>query len=166
MDADIVREIEFSRSLRGYNIAEVDSFLERIEGMLRRRDLEQENLQKKVDELEKEKDAQQERIRFLAVSLENAQQEAEKAAQELVQVKQALEASQTELAQAKKSQAAAQSEAVDAEQRCQVLEQSLTVQPKVTAPTREELQKRLSGVGTAARDTWKQLSRNLKTLRK
>ena len=32
MDADIVREIEFSRSLRGYNTAEVDAFLERMEG--------------------------------------------------------------------------------------------------------------------------------------
>ena len=35
MDADIVREVEFSRGLRGYNVAEVDSFLERMEGMLR-----------------------------------------------------------------------------------------------------------------------------------
>ena len=166
MDADIVREIEFSRSLRGYNIAEVDSFLERIEGMLRRRDLEQENLQKRVDELDKEKDDQQERVRFLAVSLESAQQEREQTKKTLETSQAELEQLRQELAQAKKSQAAAQSEAVDAEQRCQVLEQSLTVQPKVTAPTREELQKRLSGVGTAARDTWKQLSRNLKTLRK
>lgn len=165
MDADIVREIEFSRSLRGYNIAEVDSFLERIEGMLRRRDLEQENLQKRVDELDKEKDDQQERVRFLAVSLESAQQELEQTKKTLETSQAELEQLRQELAQAKKSQAAAQSEAVDAEQRCQVLEQSLMVQPKA-GPTREELQKRLSGVSTAARDTWKQLSRNLKTLRK
>ena len=48
MDADIVREVEFSRSLRGYNMAEVDSFLEQMEGMFRRRDLEQENTEKRL----------------------------------------------------------------------------------------------------------------------
>ena len=78
MDADIVREVEFSRGLRGYNVAEVDSFLERMEGMLRRRDLELENLEKKVEELTRDKEGQTENIRFLAVSLESAQQELEK----------------------------------------------------------------------------------------
>ena len=48
MDADIVREVEFSRGLRGYNVAEVDSFLERMEGMLRRRDLELETCKRRL----------------------------------------------------------------------------------------------------------------------
>ena len=31
MDADIVREVEFGRKLRGYDMAEVDAFLEKVE---------------------------------------------------------------------------------------------------------------------------------------
>ena len=69
MDADIVREIEFSRSLRGYNTAEVDAFLERMEGMFRRRDLEQENLEKKLQGLSRVKlyleDSQEDRLAVL-----------------------------------------------------------------------------------------------------
>ena len=165
MDADIVREVEFSRGLRGYNVAEVDSFVERIEGMLRRRDLELENLQKKVDELTQLKDAQAEKVRFLAVSLESTQQELSAAKAALEEKTAEEEALRRELEQARSSQAAAQSEALDAEQRCQVLEQSLTVQTK-PVDRREELQKRLSGVTTAAKDSWRQLSQNLKALKK
>ena len=51
MDADIVKEVEFSRRMRGYDMGEVDAFLEKIEAMLRRRDLETENLQHKLEEL-------------------------------------------------------------------------------------------------------------------
>ena len=165
MDADIVREVEFSRGLRGYNVAEVDSFLERMEGMLRRRDLELENLQKKVDELTRLKDAQAEKVRFLAISLESAQQELAAAKAALEEKTSQEEALRGELEQVRSSQAVAQSEALDAEQRCQVLEQSLAVQQK-PVDRREELQKRLSGVGSAAKDSWKQLSKNLKALKK
>lgn len=165
MDADIVREVEFSRGLRGYNVAEVDSFLERIEGMLRRRDLEMENLQKRVDELTQLKDAQAEKVRFLAVTLEATQQELTSAKAALEEKTAEEETLRRELQEARASQAVAQSEAVDAEQRCQVLEQSLTVQQK-PAVRREELQKRLSDVGTVAKDSWKQLSKNLKALKK
>ena len=70
MDADIVREIEFSRSLRGYNTAEVDAFLERMEGMFRRRDLEQENLEKKLQEQTQRGTEQENRISFLAAKVE------------------------------------------------------------------------------------------------
>ena len=31
MDADIVKEVEFSRRMRGYDMGEVDAFLEKIE---------------------------------------------------------------------------------------------------------------------------------------
>lgn len=165
MDADIVREVEFSRGLRGYNVAEVDSFLERMEGMLRRRDLELENLQKKVDELTQLKDAQAEKVRFLAVSLEATQQELSSTKTALEEKTSEEEKLRQELQQARSNQAVAQSEALDAEQRCQVLEQSLTVQQKPVA-RREELQKRLSEVSTAAKDSWKQLSKNLKALKK
>ena len=34
MDADIVKEVEFSRKMRGYDMGEVDAFLEKIEACL------------------------------------------------------------------------------------------------------------------------------------
>ena len=92
MDADIVREIEFSRSLRGYNTAEVDAFLERMEGMFRRRDLEQENLEKKLQEQSQRGTEQENRISFLAAKVEEGQQEAETLRAELANVQAALEA--------------------------------------------------------------------------
>lgn len=161
MDADIVREVEFSRGLRGYNVAEVDSFLERMEGMLRRRDLELENLEKKVEELTRDKEGQTENIRFLAVSLESAQQELEK-------TKAALEEKNRETVDLRQELAAmAKAEALEAEQRCQAAQQSLTVQPRQkNAPNREELQKRLTEVGNVAKDSWKAFSQNIKALKK
>ena len=65
MDADIVKEVEFSRKMRGYDMGEVDSFLEKIEAMLRRRDLEAENLQHKLEELDGAREAQAEKISIL-----------------------------------------------------------------------------------------------------
>lgn len=161
MDADIVREVEFSRGLRGYNVAEVDSFLERMEGMLRRRDLELENLEKKVEELTREKNGQTENIRFLAVSLESTQRELAEAKAALEEKTQEAEDLRQELA------AMAQAEALEAEQRCQTAEQSLTVQPRQkNVPNREELQKRLTEVGNVAKDSWKAFSQNIKALKK
>ena len=161
MDADIVREVEFSRGLRGYNVAEVDSFLERMEGMLRRRDLELENLEKKVEELTREKDGQTENIRFLAVSLESTQRELAEAKAALEEKTQEAEDLRQELA------AMARAEALEAEQRCQAAEQSLTVQPRQkNVPNREELQKRLTEVGNVAKDSWKAFSQNIKALKK
>lgn len=161
MDADIVREVEFSRGLRGYNVAEVDSFLERMEGMLRRRDLELENLEKKVEELTREKNGQTENIRFLAVSLESTQRELAEAKAALEEKTQEAEDLRQELA------AMAQAEALEAEQRCQAAEQSLTVQPRQkNVSNREELQKRLTEVGNVAKDSWKAFSQNIKALKK
>ena len=97
MDADIVREIEFSRSLRGYNTAEVDAFLERMEGMFRRRDLEQENLEKKLQEQSQRGTEQENRISFLAAKVEEGQQEAETLRAELANVQTALEAERPRL---------------------------------------------------------------------
>ena len=167
MDADIVREVEFSRGLRGYNVAEVDSFLERMEGMLRRRDLELENLEKKVEELTREKNGQTENIRFLAVSLESTQRELAEAKAALEQKTQEAEDIRQELA------AMARAEALEAERRCQTVEhsqtveQSLTVQPRQkNVPNREELQKRLTEVGNVAKDSWKAFSQNIKALKR
>lgn len=161
MDADIVREVEFSRGLRGYNVAEVDSFLERMEGMLRRRDLELENLEKKVEELTQEKNGQTENIRFLAVSLESTQRELAEAKAALEEKTQEAEDLRQELA------AMARAEALEAERRCQTVEQSLTVQPRQkNVPNREELQKRLTEVGNVAKDSWKAFSQNIKALKK
>lgn len=161
MDADIVREVEFSRGLRGYNVAEVDSFLERMEGMLRRRDLELENLEKKVEELTREKNGQTENIRFLAVSLESTQRELAEAKAALEEKTQEAEDLRQELA------AMARAEALEAERRCQTVEQSLTVQPRLkNVPNREELQKRLTEVGNVAKDSWKAFSQNIKALKK
>ena len=58
MDADMVREVEFGRKIRGYDMAEVDAFLEKMERTFRRKDLEQENLQHKLEELTGARDPQ------------------------------------------------------------------------------------------------------------
>ena len=76
MDADIVKEVEFSRKMRGYDMGEVDAFLEKIEAMLRRRDLENENLQHRLEELDGAREAQSETLaaESRAKTLENAAQ--------------------------------------------------------------------------------------------
>ena len=61
----------------------------------------------------------------------------------------------------------AKAEALEAEQRCQAAQQSLTVQSRQkNAPNREELQKRLTEVGNVAKDSWKAFSQNIKALKK
>lgn len=156
MDADIVREVEFSRSLRGYNTAEVDSFLERMEGMFRRRDLEQENLEKKLQDQTQLTQAQEDKVRLLAVELERMQQEMDALREKLTQADAALDGQKTQNAKLNDALAAARSEAVQAEQRCKVLEKTLEAQP----------QRRLSDVGAAAKDSLRKLSGSLRTMRR
>ena len=156
MDADIVREVEFSRSLRGYNTAEVDSFLERMEGMFRRRDLEQENLEKKLQDQTQLTQAQEDKVRLMAVELERMQQEMDALREKLTQADAALDGQRTQNAKLNDALAAARSEAVQAEQRCKVLEKTLEAQP----------QRRLSDVGAAAKDSLRKLSGSLRTMRR
>lgn len=91
MDAETVRNIEFSRSLRGYNITEVDFFLEKMESAFARRDLETETLQKKIRDLTENKENQAEKIRELAASLNSMEDEKNGLAQELEETRKALE---------------------------------------------------------------------------
>ena len=156
MDADIVREVEFSRSLRGYNTAEVDSFLERMEGMFRRRDLEQENLEKKLQDQTQLTRAQEDKVRLLAVELERMQQEMDALRDQLTKADAALDGQKAQNAKLNDALAAARSEAVQAEERCKVLEKTLEAQP----------QRRLSDVGAAAKDSLRKLSGSLRTMRR
>lgn len=156
MDADIVREVEFSRSLRGYNTAEVDSFLERMEGMFRRRDLEQENLEKKLQDQTQLTRAQEDKVRLLAVELERMQQEMDALRDQLTKADAALDGQKAQNAKLNDALAAARSEAVQAEERCKVLEKTLEAQP----------QRKLSDVGAAAKDSLKKLSGSLRTMRR
>ena len=83
MDAETVRNIEFSRSLRGYNITEVDLFLEKMESAFARRDLEAETLQKKIRDLTENKENQAEKIRKLGASLNASEKEKTELVQQL-----------------------------------------------------------------------------------
>lgn len=156
MDADIVREVEFSRSLRGYNTAEVDSFLERMEGMFRRRDLEQENLEKKLQDQVQASREQEDKIRLLAVELEKLQQENGSLQTELAQTRAELAGQKDQAAQLSQALSAARAEAVQAEDRCKVLEKTLEAQP----------QSKLAEVSSAAKGSLKKLSGSLWALRK
>ena len=92
MDADIVREVEFSRSLRGYNMAEVDSFLEQMEGMFRRRDLEQENTEKRLQRELQENADQARQLALLTAELEDVRRESQTLETQLTQTREALRA--------------------------------------------------------------------------
>ena len=163
MDADTVREVEFSRSLRGYNMAEVDAFLEQMEGMFRRRDLEQENAEKRLQqELQKNAD-QAQQLTLMTAELEGVRQESQTLETQLTQTREALHAEElrssqlrSELEQMRAALAAAQADAVQAEQRSRTLEKSLESQP----------QNRLAEVGAAAKDSLKKFSDTLRAMRK
>ena len=175
MDADIVREVEFGRKLRGYDMAEVDAFLEKVETMLRRRDLEQENLQHKLEELTGARDAQGEKLEALNLSLsrlreENAQLTAQLAheKQSAAQRNEQLQQLQAELAQARSSLAVARSETITAENRCHALETTVQAQPQPQATRKPEFDLS-AGIQTAAelaKSSIQQVSKGLKALKR
>lgn len=175
MDAETVRNIEFSRSLRGYNITEVDLFLEKMESAFARRDLEAETLQKKIRDLTENKENQAEKIRELGASLNASEKEktelvqqleesqkAEKTLQETVrqlqdsleEVKARLEAAEKSVANAKKEKEKPSAPSVPAEKKSQTASNGKA--------SREVLQKKLKDAGSSARDSLKQLANNLK----
>lgn len=167
MDADIVKEVEFSRKMRGYDMGEVDSFLEKIEAMLRRRDLETENLQHKLEELDGAREAQAEKISILNGQVLLTQEENDRLKgrvadleKELAEKEAQLKALEGSLTSTRTNLAAAQSEALSAESRARSLEDAAAH----TGQTR--LQKQLVSVGTAAVDSLKQVSKTLKSLKK
>ena len=90
MDADIVREVEFSRTLRGYNMAEVDAFLEKMEGMFRRRDLEQENAEKRLQQEIQKGSVQEQQLALLRAELEDLRQQGQNTESELNRVREDL----------------------------------------------------------------------------
>ena len=91
MDADIVKEVEFSRKMRGYDMGEVDAFLEKIEAMLRRRDLENENLQHRLEELDGAREAQSEKLSILNGQVLLAQEENQRLTAKIEELQKELE---------------------------------------------------------------------------
>lgn len=170
MDADIVREVEFSRTLRGYNMAEVDAFLEKMEGMFRRRELEQENAEKRLQQEIQKGSVQERQLALLRAELEDLRQQGQNTESELNRVRENLHREeayaarlQAELEQTRSALAAAQ-----ADQRCKVLEGSLEKSagrmPGKTPGAQP--QSRLAEVSAAAKDSLKKLSGNLRAMRK
>lgn len=175
MDADIVREVEFSRTLRGYNMAEVDAFLEKMEGMFRRRDLEQENAEKRLQQEIQKGSVQERQLALLRAELEDLRQQGQNTESELNRVRENLHREeayaarlQAELEQTRSALAAAQADAVQADQRCKVLEESLEKSAErmpEKAPGAQP-QSRLAEVSAAAKDSLKKLSGSLRAMRK
>ena len=172
MDADMVREVEFGRKIRGYDMAEVDAFLEKMERTFRRKDLEQENLQHKLEELTGARDAQGEKLETLNASIslreENAQlkaqldQERQSAAKRNEQLQQL----QAELASARSSLAVARSETITAESRCHALETTVKVQPREARKPEHDLTVGIQTAAELAKSSLQQMSKGIKSLKK
>ena len=173
MDADMVREVEFGRKMRGYDMAEVDAFLEKMERTFRRKDLEQENLQHKLEELTGARDAQGEKLETLNASIsslreENAQlkaqldQERKSAAKRNEQLQQL----QAELASARSSLAVARSETITAESRCHALETTVKVQPREARKPELGLTVGIQTAAELAKSSLQQISKGIKSLKK
>ena len=165
MDADTVRDVEFGRKMRGYDMAEVDAFLEKMEEAFRRRDLETEKLQHKLEELAGARDAQGEKLETLNRTLSGLREENARLTDALQQARQELAARntqlqqlQSELAQTKSSLAVARSETINAEDRCV----ALTAAAKEKPSYKVDLAKSLRGAGNAA----KKMTESLKNLAK
>lgn len=170
MDADIVRDVEFGRKMRGYDMGEVDAFLEKVEAMLRRKELETENLQHKLEELTGARDAQGEKLQALNWSLSQLREENASLAQQLreaqAQLSQRdtqLQQLQADLAQAKSSLAIARTETINAEDRCAALTVAAQEKPaQEKAPRKMDLAKSIKNAGSAAR----KMTESLKSLAK
>lgn len=170
MDADIVRDVEFGRKMRGYDMGEVDAFLEKMEAMIRRKDLENENLQHKLEELTGARDAQGEKLEALNWSLsqlrtENAgltqalQQAREQLTQRDIQIQQL----QADLAQTKSSLAIARTETINAEDKCAALAVAAQEKPAEEKQARKlDLTQSLKNAGSAA----KKMTESLRNLAK
>ena len=170
MDAETVRNIEFSRSLRGYNITEVDLFLEKMESAFARRDLETETLQKKIRDLTENKENQAEKIRELAASLNSMEDEKNGLAQELEETRKALEQMKEETQALRASLEDANGRLAAAQKKTAASEkekpQTHAVQTEKGMPDeknhRDAIQKKLQEAGNTARDSLRQLDKNLK----
>ena len=150
------------------DMGEVDAFLEKIEAMLRRRDLETENLQHKLEELDGAREAQTEKLSILNGQVLLAQEENQRLTAKIDELQKELEEKEAwietlegSLTSTRTNLAAAQSETLAAESRAKTLENAAQKQNH-----REELQKRLTNAGSAAMDSLKQMSRSIKSLKK
>lgn len=173
MDADMVRDVEFGRKMRGYDMAEVDAFLEKMERTFRRKDLEQENLQHKLEELTGARDAQGEKLDALNASIsslreENAQlkaqldQERQSAAKRNEQIQEL----QAELASARSSLAVARSETITAESCCHALEATVKAQPQEIRKPELDLTAGIQTAAELAKSSLQQISKGIKSLKK
>lgn len=163
MDANIVREVEFSRKMRGYDMGQVDAFLEEVEAMLRRRDLERENLQHKLEELSGARDAQSEKLSILNGQILLTQEENEKLTEKIQELTQALEKKDARIQELERRLEEAKKQPMPVTTKAPVV--PVEEKPEKAA-SREELQKRFSDATTAAKDSLKQMSQSLKSLRK
>lgn len=173
MDADMVREVEFGRKMRGYDMAEVDAFLERMERTFRRKDLEQENLQHKLEELTGARDAQGEKLETLNASISSLREENAQLKAQLDQERQSaakrneqLQQLQAELASARSSLAVARSETITAESRCHALETTVKVQPREARKPELDLTVGIQTAAELAKSSLQQISKGIKSLKK
>lgn len=169
MDADMVREVEFGRKIRGYDMAEVDAFLEKMERTFRRKDLEQENLQHKLEELTGARDAQGEKLETLNASISSLREENAQLKAQLDQERQSaakrneqLQQLQAELASARSSLAVARSE----ESRCHALETTVKVQPREARKPELDLTVGIQTAAELAKSSLQQISKGIKSLKK
>ena len=91
MDADTVKQVEFSRKMRGYDMGQVDAFLEDLEATLRRQSLERESMQHRLDELSGARDAQSERLSILNGQLLLTKEENQHLTERVAQLEKELE---------------------------------------------------------------------------
>ena len=165
MDADTVKQVEFSRKMRGYDMGQVDAFLEDLEATLRRQSLERESMQHRLDELSGARDAQSEKLSILNGQLLLTKEENQHLTERVAQLEKELEEKNARIAELEKENVrAVQERAKQAE--------SLPKPPAVLPPweepveenrfSLENLHKHLHGVGNAAKDSFLQVSKNLK----
>ena len=173
MDADMVREVEFGRKMRGYDMAEVDAFLEKMERTFRRKDLEQENLQHKLEELTGARDAQGEKLETLNASISSLREENAQLKAQLDQERQSaakrneqLQQLQAELASACSSLAVARSETITAESRCHALETTVKAQPQEARKPELDLTVGIQTAAGLAKSSLQQISKGIKSLKK
>lgn len=173
MDADKVKRVEFSRRLRGYDVGQVDAFLDEVEVSLRRGRLEQENLQHKLEELSGARDAQSEMLSVLNGQILLAQEESQRLTERVAQLEKELEEKNARIAELEEQN----TRAGQREKSAQPAKPEGEMLPSPELPPWEEpvdkkaisleqLQKHLRDVGTAAKDSFLQASQTLKNRKK
>lgn len=168
MDADKVKLVEFSRRVRGYDVGQVDAFLEEMETTLRRGRLELENLQHKLDELSGARDAQSEKLSILNGQILLVKEENQHLVERIAQLEKELEEKNTRIAELEKQPEPDVPAPPAQEKPVEPARPSDGALPPWEEPvdnkviSLENVQKRLRDVGNVAKDSFGRL----KSLRK